>query len=192
MTTIIMFASQMRKDESVIAVIEDYHELAKDQSYCDYAFHVTITNPTPQIIEDEFPRMVDKFGITSVKLYMTYKPLRLLDYQILDVMCSARKLGITTMVHTKNVADVIDWMMQHLEQKLMMHPYHHGTSRPLIMEAEAMNRVICLAELVDMLILLIHISRGPATKHIRDAQTRLLPIYGETCPQYMFLLADLM
>ena len=54
------------------------------------------------------------------------------------------------------------------------------------------NRVICLAELMDTPILLVHISGGPATKHIRDAQTRLLPIYGETCPQYMFLLADSM
>ncbi|KAG1730055.1 hypothetical protein EDB19DRAFT_1741419 [Suillus lakei] len=190
-TTVITFASQMKKDESIIAVIEDYHKLAKDQSYCDYAFHVIITNPTPQIVEDEFPRMVDEYGITSVKLYMTYKPLRLLDYQILDVMYSARKLGITTMVHAEN-ADVIDWMTQHLEQKLMTHPYHHGTSRPPIVEAEATNRAICLAELMDTPILLVHISGGPATKHIRDAQTRLLPIYGETCPQYMFLLADSM
>ncbi|KAG2063705.1 Metallo-dependent hydrolase [Suillus decipiens] len=107
-TAVITFASPMRKDESIIAVIEDYHKLAKDQSYCDYAFHVIITNPMPQIVEDEFPRMVDEHGITSVKLYMTYKPLRLLDYQILDVMYSARKLGITTMVHAEN-ADVIDW-----------------------------------------------------------------------------------
>ena len=45
---------------------------------------------------------------------------------------------------------------------------------------------------MDTPILLVHISGGPATKHIRDAQTRLLPIYGETCPQYMFLLADSM
>jgi len=132
----------MRKDESIIAVIEDYHKLAKDQSYCDYAFHVIITNPTPQIVEDEFPRMVDEYGITSVKLYMTYKPLRLLDYQILDVMYSARKLGITTMVHAEN-ADVIDWMTQHLEQKLMTHPYHHGTSRPPIVEAEATVSLFC-------------------------------------------------
>ncbi|KAG2355761.1 hypothetical protein BDR07DRAFT_1381282 [Suillus spraguei] len=56
-TTVIMFASQMKKDESIITVIEDYHKLTKDQSYCDYAFHVIITNPTPQIVENEFPWM---------------------------------------------------------------------------------------------------------------------------------------
>lgn len=138
-TTVVTFASQMKKDESIIPVIEDYHKLAKGQSYCDYAFHVIITNPTPQIVEDEFPRMVDEYGITSVKLYMTYKPMKLRDYQILDIMYSARKLGITTMVHAENT-DIIEWMTQHLEEKMMTHPYHHGTSRPPIVEAEATVR----------------------------------------------------
>jgi hypothetical protein len=45
---------------------------------------------------------------------------------------------------------------------------------------------------MDTPILLVHISSAHAAKHIRDAQTRLLPVYGETCPQYMFLLADSM
>ena len=45
---------------------------------------------------------------------------------------------------------------------------------------------------MDTPILLVHVSGGQATKIIRDAQTRLLPIYGETCPQYLFLLAESM
>ena len=45
---------------------------------------------------------------------------------------------------------------------------------------------------MDTPILLVHISGQKATNVIRDAQTRLLPVYGETCPQYMFLLADSM
>jgi len=43
---------------------------------------------------------------------------------------------------------------------------------------------------MDAPILLVHVSSPLATKHIREAQTRLLPIYGETCPQYLWLLAD--
>lgn len=45
---------------------------------------------------------------------------------------------------------------------------------------------------MDTPILLVHISGEKATKIIREAQTRLLPVYGETCPQYLFLLADSM
>jgi dihydropyrimidinase len=45
---------------------------------------------------------------------------------------------------------------------------------------------------MDTPILLVHVSGSQATKLIRDAQTRLLPVYGETCPHYLFLLADSM
>ncbi len=182
--------------------------MAAGQSYCDYAFHVILSNPTNHVLEKDLPMMVEHYGITSVKIYMTYKAFQLRDYQILDVMHAARKLGITTMVHAEN-ADVIDWMTEHLEEQGMTAPYNHGTSRPPIVESEAtvsaqirfvgffpltciQNRAISLAELMDTPILLVHISGGHATKVIREAQTRLLPVHGETCPQYLFLLADSM
>ncbi|KAK5452406.1 hypothetical protein LTS15_007472 [Exophiala xenobiotica] len=190
-TTVITFASQLRNDESLVPVLEEYSKLADGQSYCDYGFHMILSNPTKHVLEVDLPMMVETYGITSVKIYMTYKAFQLRDYEILDVMHAARRLGITTMVHAEN-ADVIDWMTEHLEAQNMTAPYHHGTSRPPIVEAEATNRAIVLAELMDTPILLVHISGGQATRVIREAQTRLLPVHGETCPQYLFLLAESM
>ena len=69
-TTVLAFASQKRTDSSLYPVIEDYHKRSKDQSYCDYGFHLILTNPTPEIMEKEMPAMVEN-GITSVKLYMS-------------------------------------------------------------------------------------------------------------------------
>jgi dihydropyrimidinase len=135
-TTVITFASQFRGDTSLIPVIEEYHKLADGKSYCDYAFHVIISNPSKDICKIDLPIMVEKYGITSVKIYMTYRSLMLKDYEILEVMHAARKLGITTMVHAEN-ADVIDWMTEHLEEQGLTHPHHHGTSRPTAVEAEA-------------------------------------------------------
>ena len=135
-TTVITFASQFRRDKSLIPVIEEYHKLANGQSYCDYAFHVIISNPSREICNNDFKLMVEHYGITSVKIYMTYKSLKLNDYEVLEVMHAARKLGITTMVHAEN-ADVIDWMTEHLEEQGMTQPHHHGTSRPTAVEAEA-------------------------------------------------------
>jgi dihydropyrimidinase len=215
-TTVVTFASQLRDDDSLVPVVEEYHKLADGQSYCDYAFHIILSNPTKKILEEDLPMMVEKHGITSVKIYMTYKAFQLKDYEILDVLHATRKLGVTTMIHAEN-ADVIDWMTEHLEEQGMTAPYHHGTSRPPIVEAEAtvgfpillinlpyflstyscpliamQNRAISFAELMDAPVLLVHISGGHATRIIREAQTRLLPVYGETCPQYLFLLADSM
>jgi dihydropyrimidinase len=44
--------------------------------------------------------------------------------------------------------------------------------------------------LLDVPILLVHVSAGEAIEVIRNAQTKGLKIYGETCPQYLFLTAD--
>jgi dihydropyrimidinase len=39
-------------------------------------------------------------------------------------------------------------------------------------------------------LLIVHVSAGEAVEVIRNAQKRGLRIYGETCPQYLFLTAD--
>lgn len=135
-TTILSFALQFQDDDSIIPVIEEYHKLAAGQSYCDYAFHVIITNPTQRVLEEELPVMVEKYGITSIKVYMTYAALKLSDYQILDVLYAARKSGITTMVHAEN-SDVVEWMTDQLEKKGLFAPHYHGLSRPPLVEAEA-------------------------------------------------------
>jgi len=43
--------------------------------------------------------------------------------------------------------------------------------------------------LFDVPILLVHVSAAEAIEVIRNAQTKGLKIYGETCPQYLFLTA---
>lgn len=96
-TTVIAFATQDKHYLSVLPAIEDYHTLSRNQSYCDYGFHLILTNPTPRIMKEEMPKLIE-MGITSVKLYMTYQPLKLGDADLLSVMMSARSLGFTIMV----------------------------------------------------------------------------------------------
>lgn len=81
----------------------------------------------------------------------------------------------------------IDWMTKSLESRGMTEPWHHGTSRPPIVEAEATHRALALAELMDTPILIVHVSAPNAVSYIRKAQTRLLPVYAETCPHYAVL-----
>jgi dihydropyrimidinase len=57
-------------------------------------------------------------------------------------------------------------------------------------EGEAVQRAIALAELVDVPILIVHVSDSAGANAIHRAQARGLRVYGETCPQYLFLTAD--
>jgi dihydropyrimidinase len=63
----------------------------------------------------------------------------------------------------------------------------HATSRPFVVEREATHRAISLAELLDVPMLLVHVSSKEAMHEIQRAQARGLRVYGETCPQYLFL-----
>ncbi|NGO91483.1 MAG: dihydropyrimidinase, partial [Halomonas sp.] len=69
-------------------------------------------------------------------------------------------------------------------------PYYHGKSRPIAVEREATHRAISLAELIDVPIVIVHVSNREAMEEIRRAQTRGLKIHGETCPQYLVLTEE--
>ncbi|KAI9371596.1 hypothetical protein BJX61DRAFT_18478 [Aspergillus egyptiacus] len=188
-TTVLAFASQKRTDESLFPVVSDYHGRARGAAHCDYGFHLILSNPSPQILADELPTLVHEEGITSVKLYMTYQPMRLGDSELLDVMATTRNLGMTTMIHAEN-ADMIDWMTKKLEARGRTQPYGHALARPNIAEDEATYRALALAELADVPILIVHMSSKVAAGHVRRAQTKLLPVHAETCPHYLFFTSE--
>ena len=117
---------------------------------------------------------------------MTYEALKLNDSQLLDVLLEARKHKITTMIHAEN-DDLILWMTKKLEERKMFAPKYHATSHPVMAENEAAYRAICLSEFIDAPILLVHVSSPVAAEHVRVAQGRGLPVFAETCPQYVTL-----
>jgi dihydropyrimidinase len=188
-TTILAFASQKKHEMSLMPVVQTYHGKAQGNSYCDYGFHVILSNPTEDILNTELPILALEQGITSVKLYMTYEPLKLTDRDLLYVMMKCRALGMTTMIHAEN-SDMISVIIEGLQKHGNMDTWFHSVARPRIAEDEATYRAISLAELADAPILLVHVSSETAIEHVRTAQSRLLPIHAETCPHYLFLLSE--
>ena len=69
-------------------------------------------------------------------------------------------------------------------------PKYHADSRPMAVEREATHRAIALSEVVDVPILIVHVSGREAIEQIGWAHAHGLRIYAETCPQYLFLTAD--
>ena len=120
---------------------------------------------------------------------MTYDTLKLSDREILDVLALARSEGALVMIHAEN-ADCIGWLTDRLERGGHFAPKFHAAARPQIAEREATHRAIALAEVVDTPILIVHVSGQEAIEQIRWAKSRGLPIYAETCPQYLFLTAE--
>ena len=186
-TTVIPFALQ-RKGHSLREAVEEYHRRAEGKATIDYAFHLIVTDPTPHVLDEELPALIAQ-GYTSFKIYMTYDELKLADRQIIDVLAVAREEGALVMVHAEN-ADCISWLTERLLRAGKTAPRYHAVSRPMLAEREATHRAITFAELVDVPILIVHVSGREAIEQIRWAQGNGLRIYGETCPQYLFLTAE--
>src|SRR5262249_37429916 len=154
----------------------------------DYAFHMIVSDPTPAVLREELPRLIAE-GCTSFKIYMTYDDLKLNDRQILDTLAVARREGAMVMVHAEN-SDCIAWLAEQLLSGGQPEPSFQATARRMLVVGEATHRAIALAELVDLPVLIVHVSGREAVEQIRAAQGRGLRVYGETCPQYLFLTGE--
>ena len=186
-TTIIPFAAQHRGD-SIVEVVDDYARRAAEKAVIDYGFHLIVADPSEHALSVELPEMV-KRGITSFKVYMTYDLLRLTDEQMLDVLAAADRNRALVMVHAEN-HEMIKWLAKRLLERGHKAPKFHMTSHHPIAEAEATNRVVALSRLLDVPVLIVHVSGGEAVQTIRAAQALGARVFAETCPQYLFLKAE--
>jgi len=186
-TTIIPFAVQ-EKGKGLRASVDAYRRRGEGRAWIDFAIHLIVSDPSEAVVGQELPALI-RDGYTSFKVYMTYDDLKLDDRQLLDVLALARREGAMTMVHAEN-ADCIAWITQRLAAKGRTAPRFHATSRPMPVEREATHRAIALGELVDTPMLIVHVSGREAVEEIRRAQARGLRVYGETCPQYLYLTEE--
>ena len=185
-TTIIPFACQHRGN-SLLDVVADYERRAREKAVIDYGFHLIVSDPTEQAMNEHLPALIRR-GMTSFKVYMTYDRLKLDDYQLLDVLSIADREGALVMVHAEN-NDMIRWIAKRLLERGHVAPRFHVVSHDPLAEAEAANRAIALSRLVDVPLLIVHVSGSEAAQAIRAAQTLGAQVYAETCPQYLFLTA---
>lgn len=183
-TLVLPFALQ-EKGKSLRQMVDEYHALAKDNCYVDVSFHLIISDANDAVLGQELPALVAD-GYTSFKVFMTYDGLALSDMELLKVMSVARDTGALVMVHAENY-DAIRFLTDRLERQGKIAPKFHATSRPIPVEREATHRAISLSELIDVPIMIVHVSNREAMEEIRRAQQRGLKIYGETCPQYLVL-----
>jgi dihydropyrimidinase len=183
--TLVMPFCMQQKGQSLRQAVQDYHAKAQGKCHVDVSFHLVISDPTPQVLGQELPALVGD-GYTSFKVFMTYQDLALSDIELLEVFSTARETGALVMVHAENY-DAIRFLTERLERAGKTAPKFHATSRPIPVEREATHRAISLAELVDVPIMIVHVSNGEAMEQIRWAQSRGLKVFGETCPQYLVL-----
>lgn len=186
---IIPFVAQHR-GMGVTETLELYDSRSKGASVLDYGYHLILSDPTPEALENELPAAIAR-GITSLKLFMTYDKMVVHDKAFLDVLSVAKAHGAMTMVHAEN-AGMIAWMTEQLLTRGHSAPKYHALSHPVLAESEAINRAISMAKLVDAPLLIVHVSTPEGAALVQKARNEGAQIFGETCPQYLFLTREVM
>lgn len=186
-TTIMPFCLQER-GSSLRDALNWYHGLADGNCFTDISFHLIISDPSGDVLGQELPAAVEA-GYSSIKVFMTYEHLRLNDAELLATFDVARTHGATMMVHCEN-EDAIRYLVERHEARGDVRPLAHATTRPAAVEREATHRALSLAEIVDIPIVIVHVSNGATVDEIRRARTRGVTVTAETCPQYLVLTAD--
>jgi dihydropyrimidinase len=183
-TTLIDFAIQY-KGQPLRQAFDTWMGKASSKAVCDYAFHCIVTD----ISGGQLSEMNDLVheGVTSFKLFMAYPGVFMLDDgSIFKALQRTASNGGLVCMHAEN-GSAIDVIVQQALAEGKKAPKYHALTRPTTAEAEATSRAIALAEMAGAPIYIVHLSCNDALEKVREARDRGLPVYAETCPQYLYL-----
>jgi dihydropyrimidinase len=186
-TTLIDFAIQY-KGQTLRTALDTWWKKADGKAAIDYGFHCIMTD-LPDARLDEMKTLAGE-GVTSFKLFMAYPGVFMVeDALIFKAMLKASESGSLVCMHAEN-GGAIDVIVQRALAEGKTAPKYHALTRPTTAEAEATGRAIALAEMAGSPVYIVHLSCNDALEKVREARNRGLPVYAETCPQYLFLSID--
>ncbi|MFS0698576.1 dihydropyrimidinase [Cellulomonas sp. 179-A 4D5 NHS] len=183
-TTIVDFVVQYA-GENPLEQYALWQDKAAGACAIDYGFHQILSD-----VQDSSLAAMDELvaeGVSSFKLFMAYKGVFLSDDgQIVKAMQKAASNGSMIMMHAEN-GSVIDLLVQQSLARGDTDPVFHGLTRPWQAEAEATHRAIMLANLTGAPLYVVHVSAKQAAHQIALARDEGQNVFGETCPQYLYL-----
>ena len=185
-TCVIDFATQAR-GQSLLDALAAWHQKAAGKAVIDYSFHMIITDLTGKDSYSEMRQLMKHEGVLSFKLFMAY-PNALLsdDATIFKAMTVAGEEGGLVAMHAENGIVINEIVAKALAEGKTA-PRYHALTRPTLAEAEAVHRSICLAKMAGAPVYIVHLSSADALKKVQEARGTGIPVFAETCPQYLFL-----
>ncbi|MEE4421586.1 dihydropyrimidinase [Streptomyces bugieae] len=186
-TTIIDFAIQS-VGQSLRQGLDLWHAKADAQCAIDYGFHMILSDVNESTLR-EMDRLVGE-GVSSFKLFTAYPGVFYSDDgQILRAMQQAADNGGLIMMHAEN-GIAIDVLVRQALERGDTEPRYHGEVRRALLEAEATHRTIQLARVAGSPLYVVHVAAQEAVAELTTARDMGLPVFGETCPQYLYLSTD--
>lgn len=178
-TTLIDFANQ-KKGSTLREAFDQWQNLAKEKSFCDYGFHVSVTDVNEKTLQ-EIPEMF-KEGVTSFKTFMAYPAMKISESDLEKVMRLVKELGGIVTLHAE-IGQMIEEKTAKLLSEGQKTPAAHPLSHPEEAEIVAVRHFIALVEKTGCSGYVVHTS---CPQSVEEAKGKgHLPLWYETCPQYL-------
>ncbi len=181
-TTVLDFATQER-GMTLMEALRKWKKKAENSS-CNYGFHMAMSEWNEDRIA-ELPLMIEH-GVTSFKMYMVYDNMRLSDGVIYEAIKHLAKEDCIIGIHCEN-DDIIKARVKELKAAGKTEPKYHAMSRPNVVEADGVGRLMAAAYLAGGPAWVVHLSTKEGLAIARRARERGQEVYLESCPQYMVL-----
>ena len=149
-----------------------------EKAASDYTFHMAITW-WDETVRRDMGTLVQQEGINSFKHFMAYKNAIMCDDETLvNSFKRALELGAMPTVHAEN-GELVFLLQKEVAAMGITGPEGHPLSRPPMVEAEAANRAIAIADVLGVPIYVVHVSCAESAEAIARARARGQRVYGE-------------
>ncbi|MBA5636470.1 dihydropyrimidinase [Duganella sp. LX20W] len=152
----------------------------------DYTFHVAVTW-WDDSVREEMGILVRDHGVNSFKHFMAYKNAIMADDETLvNSFRRALELGAIPTVHAEN-GELVFQLQQDLLRRGLTGPSSHPLSRPPAVEAEAANRAITIAGVLNTPLYIVHVSCAESLEAIARARANGQRVYGEALAGHLVI-----
>ena len=149
-----------------------------EKAAADYSFHVAITWWDESVHRD-MGTLVQQEGVNSFKHFMAYKNAIMCDDETLvNSFKRCLELGAMPTVHAEN-GELVFLLQREVAAMGIKGPEGHPLSRPPMVEGEAANRAIAIADVLNVPIYIVHVSCIEAAESIARARARGQRVFGE-------------
>ncbi len=157
-----------------------------EKSACDHSFHVAVTWWSDSVHRD-MGLLVQEEGVNSFKHFMAYKNAIMCDDETLvNSFKRSLELGAMPTVHAEN-GELVYLLQGEMKAKGIFGPEAHPLSRPPAVEAEAAQRAIAIADVLNVPIYVVHVSCAESLDAIARARARGQRVYGEVLAGHLTL-----
>lgn len=183
-TTIMDFVIPSPK-QSLLEAFHTWRGWAR-KSAGDYTFHVAVTW-WDESVREEMGILVRDHGVNSFKHFMAYKNAIMADDETLvNSFRRALELGAIPTVHAEN-GELVFQLQQDLLRQGLTGPSSHPLSRPPAVEAEAANRAITIAGVLNTPLYIVHVSCAESLDAIARARANGQRVYGEALAGHLVI-----